>query len=162
MSRHPFTPTLRNMNIALESPRQVEVIRLIDELDAYQKPLYPPQSHHGIDIDALSQPNVLFAVVRDQQGTAVGCGAMVLQPEFGEIKRMFVRPANRGGGIAMRLLATLEKEAVTRACPRFVLETGVSQPEALALYARAGYLRCGPFGDYADDPLSVFMQKDAA
>ncbi|WP_458766481.1 GNAT family N-acetyltransferase [Cupriavidus basilensis] len=150
------------MNIALESPRQVEVIRLIDELDAYQKPLYPPQSHHGIDIDALSQPNVLFAVVRDQQGTAVGCGAMVLQPEFGEIKRMFVRPANRGGGIAMRLLATLEKEAVTRACPRFVLETGVSQPEALALYARAGYLRCGPFGDYADDPLSVFMQKDAA
>lgn len=150
------------MNITLESPRQAEVIRLIDELDAYQKPLYPPQSHHGIDIDALSQPNVLFAVVRDQQGTAVGCGAMVLQPEFGEIKRMFVRPANRGGGIAMRLLATLEKEAVARACPRFVLETGVSQPEALALYARAGYLRCGPFGDYADDPLSVFMHKDAA
>lgn len=150
------------MNIALESPRQAEVIRLIDELDAYQKPLYPPESHHGIDIDALSQPNVLFAVVRDQQGTAVGCGAMVLQPEFGEIKRMFVRPANRGGGIAMRLLATLEKEAKGRACPRFVLETGVSQPEALALYARAGYAKCGPFGDYADDPLSVFMQKDAA
>ncbi len=126
------------MKIALESPRQAEVIGLIDELDAYQKPLYPPESHHGIDIDALSRPNVLFAVARDQQGIAVGCGAMVLQVGFGEIKRMFVRPANRGGGIAMKLLATLEQDAAARACQRFVLATGVSQPEAPALYARAG------------------------
>ncbi|MGE8366883.1 GNAT family N-acetyltransferase [Cupriavidus sp.] len=150
------------MNIALESPTQAEVIRLIDELDAYQKPLYPPESHHGIDIEALSQPNVLFAVVRDARGVAVGCGAIVLQPEFGEIKRMYVRPENRGGGIAMALLTRLEGEAIARDCPRFVLETGVSQPEALALYGRAGYVRCGPFGTYAEDPLSVFMQKDAA
>lgn len=150
------------MNIALESPTQAEVIRLIDELDAYQKPLYPPESHHGIDIEALSQPNVLFAVVRDARGVAVGCGAIVLQPEFGEIKRMYVRPENRGGGIAMALLTWLEGEAIARDCRRFVLETGVSQPEALALYGRAGYVRCGPFGTYAEDPLSVFMQKDAA
>jgi putative acetyltransferase len=39
------------------------------------------------------------------------------------------------------------------------LETGPSQPEALGLYARCGYQRCGRFGNYTDDPLSVFMQK---
>lgn len=40
------------------------------------------------------------------------------------------------------------------------LETGVYQPEALALYGRAGYVERGPFGDYVADPLSVFMEKE--
>ena len=53
-----------DVSIALESPDQPEVIALIDELDAYQKPLYPPESHHGIDLAALSRTNVLFAVAR--------------------------------------------------------------------------------------------------
>jgi putative acetyltransferase len=47
---------------------------------------------------------VLFAVARDEQGTAVGCGAIVVGPSFGELKRMFVRPENRGQGIAAKLL----------------------------------------------------------
>jgi len=40
-----------------------------------------------------------------------------------------------------------------------MLETGISQPEALGLYERSGYVRRGPYGDYPDDPLSVFMHK---
>jgi len=148
------------MNIALETPEQSEVARLIEDLDAFQRPLYPPESHHGIDIAALSQPNVLFAVAPNKHAAAVGCGAIVLQTEFGEIKRMFVRPENRGEGIARQLLAFLEGEAVANGCTRLVLETGIRQPEALALYAQAGYVRRGPFGTYAHDPLSVFMQKD--
>ena len=48
--------------ISLESPDQPEVIALIEELDAYQAPLYPAESHHGINIEALSSKNVLFAV----------------------------------------------------------------------------------------------------
>ena len=52
-----------------------------------------------------------------------------------------------------------EAEAAARGCRLYVLETGVSQPAALALYARAGYVPGGPFGDYAADPLSVFMTK---
>jgi putative acetyltransferase len=69
------------LNISLESPAQPDVIRLIDELDAYQKPMYPAESHHGIDIDALLQPNVIFAVARNDTGEAVGCGAIVIGPE---------------------------------------------------------------------------------
>jgi putative acetyltransferase len=43
-----------------------------------------------------------------------------------------------------------------------MLETGISQPEALAFYARAGYVNRGPFGGYPDDPFSMFMEKELA
>lgn len=146
-------------SIALESPDQPEVIALITELDAYQDTLYPPESRHALDLAALTQPHVLFAVARDAARRAVGCGAIVLNADFGEIKRMFVSPAARGQGLARRLLERLEAEAAARGCALLRLETGPFQPEALGLYARCGYVRCGPFGGYADDPLSVFMQK---
>ncbi|MGJ7613838.1 MULTISPECIES: GNAT family N-acetyltransferase [unclassified Variovorax] len=147
------------MQISLESPDQADVIHLIDELDAYQKPLYPPECHYGIDIAALSAANVLFAVARNDEGMAVGCGAVVVGAEFGELKRMFVRPENRGQGVAVRLLGFLEGEATAKGCTTFMLETGPSQSEALSFYARSGYERRGPFGAYAPDPFSVFMQK---
>ena len=147
------------MNIALESPGQPDVIQLVDDLDAYQKPLYPPESHYGIDIPALSAAHVLFAVARDEAGTAIGCGALVMNPGYGELKRMYVRPQDRGQGVAAKVLGFLEAEAAARGCTVFRLETGVRQPEALAFYARAGYARRERFGDYPDDPLSVFMQK---
>jgi putative acetyltransferase len=149
------------MRIALEQPDQPELIRLIEELDAYQKPLYPAESHHGVDVAVLAEPGVLFAVVRDAGGQAVACGAVVLTPEYGELKRMYVSPACRGRGIGQALLEFLEAEALARGCSRFVLETGYLQHDALALYARAGYVRCGPFGAYAEDPHSVFMQKSS-
>ncbi|MGZ5181466.1 MAG: GNAT family N-acetyltransferase [Ramlibacter sp.] len=145
--------------IRFESPVQPDVLALIGELDAYQKPLYPLESFHGIDLAALAQPNVLFAVARDARGLALGCGAMVVGDEHGEIKRMYTRPQARGQGIARRLLDTLEERARERGCTVFRLETGYLQAEALLLYARCGYQRRGPFGDYTDDPNSVFMEK---
>ena len=147
------------MDIAFERPDQPDVARLIDALDAYQKPLYPPESHHGIDMAALLQPNVLFAVVRDADRCAVGCGAVVVRAGFGELKRMFVSPQQRGRGIGALLLGFLEDAAVARGCRSLGLETGIHQPAALAMYERAGYARRGPFGDYVEDPLSVFMEK---
>lgn len=150
------------MHINLESPDQPDVVRLIDELDAYQKPLYPAESHHGIDMQALLQANVLFAVARASSGQAVGCGAIVLQAAYGEIKRMYVSPVVRGQGVAKQLLEFLESQAQLRGCTSFMLETGYLQPEALGLYARCGYERCGPFGPYLEDPNSVFMCKHAA
>lgn len=86
------------MRISLESPNQPEVLRLIDELDSYQKPLYPAESHHGIDLAALSEPNVLFAVARNEAGNVVACGAIVLEQAYGEIKRMYTSPTQRGKG----------------------------------------------------------------
>jgi putative acetyltransferase len=150
------------MNVALEPARQPEVQALIDQLDAYQRPLYPPESHHGIDIDALSQPNVLFAVARDDAGAAIACGGIVLDAEYGELKRVYAVPEYRGKGVAKAILSLLEHSAGLRGCTRFVLETGCLQPEAIAFYERAGYRRCGPFGAYEGDPNSVFMEQSSA
>ena len=149
------------MDIKLETPNQPEVVALIDLLDAYQLSLYPPVSVYALDMNSLLQPNVLFAVARNLDGAAVGCGAIVVTPEYGEVKRMFVHPSARGQGVAQRLLGMLETEALARGCRQFMLETGPSQPEAIGLYERLGYRVRGPYGDYRDDPLSVFMEKSA-
>jgi putative acetyltransferase len=147
------------MHIALESPDQPEVIRLIAELDAYQDTLYPPESRHALDLASLKQPEVVFAVARNADGQAIGCGAIVVNREYGELKRMYVHPQSRGAGAARKILALLESTAASLGCKLLTLETGPRQPEALHLYASCGYERRGPFGKYTGDPLSVFMQK---
>lgn len=147
------------MQISFESPHQADAIALIAELDAYQGALYPPESHHALDLTSVSAERVLFVLARDDSNLAVGCGAVVLNPEYGELKRMYVRPEQRGLGIARNVLQMLESAAMQSGCQLLKLETGPSQPEALGLYARSGYERCGRFGSYTDDPLSVFMVK---
>ena len=148
-----------SIRIELESPRTPEVVALIQELDAYLIDLYPAESNHLLDIDSLDQPNVLFCVVRNGE-QAVGCGAAVLQPaEYAEIKRMFVRPSQRGRKLGQQILDYLEAQIVARGVAVARLETGVSQPEALALYERSGYRLIPPFGDYWEDPLCVFYEK---
>ncbi len=150
---------MTSISVAREASDQPEVVRMIAALDAYQKPLYPPESHHGIDADELARSNVLFAVARDASGKAIACGAVVMSSGFGELKRMFVAPECRGQGVARALLAFLEDQASAAGCKILMLETGVRQLEALALYAGAGYVRCGPFGAYTLDPHSIFMKK---
>jgi putative acetyltransferase len=147
------------MQISFETADQPDVHALIAELDAYLYSLYPAENVYALDVSSLAQPNVLFAVARADDGAPLGCAAVVVTPEFGEVKRMYVRPAARGQGVARRLLDTLETAARAQGCPSLMLETGPTQPEALALYERLGYKYRGPFGDYPADPLSVFMAK---
>jgi len=85
-----------------------------------------------------------------------------MQPAYGEVKRIYVRPQARGQGVARALVEALEKKAAAQGCRTFMLETGPAQPEALLLYRRLGYDDCGPFDDYPADPLSVFMHKRVA
>lgn len=148
--------------VSLESPDQPEIVALIADLDAYQDTLYPSEVRYALDLASLSKPNVLFVVARRADGTADGCGAMVLHSGYGEIKRMYVRPEARGQGTARRIMDALESTAHARGVAVFMLETGPYQPEALAFYSKQGYVRCGPFGDYPDHPLSVFMCKRLA
>lgn len=147
------------MHVALESPRQPEVVALIADLDAHQDTLYPAEARYALDLDSLAQPNVLFGVAREAEGRAIGCGAIVVGPAHGEVKRMYVRPEARGQGVARQILDALESAARARGCACFMLETGPYQPDALAFYGKQGYARCGPFGDYPDHPLSVFMRE---
>jgi putative acetyltransferase len=151
---------MTTISIALETPRQDVVLDLLARSDAYSKALYPPESNHLIDTNALAQPNVRFYVAR-LSGAALGCGALVLGLDGqAELKRMFVDEQARGRGIGRLLLETLEATALRESVRLIQLETGVSSHEALALYRRSGYRERGPFGSYWADPLSIFMEKE--
>lgn len=148
------------MPTLIESPDQPDVIALIADLDAYQDSLYPAESRYSLDLASLKKSNVRFAVARDDNGQAIGCGAVVLHEGYGELKRMYVTPQSRGKGVAREVLALLERSASQAGCTSFRLETGPYSSDALAFYARGGYAPCERYGDYKDDPLSVFMRKD--
>jgi putative acetyltransferase len=148
--------------IARESPRQDDVIALIRQSDALMQSLYPADSNHLVDVEALAAFNVHFFVARER-GRALGCGAFVLgEAGQAEMKRVFVAPAARGKGIARLLMEALEREAAQRGVTLMQLETGIKQPEAIALYRKFGYVERGPFGSYQPDPLSLFMEKRLA
>jgi putative acetyltransferase len=145
--------------IAVESPLQAEVEELIRQSDAYLSALYPPESRHAIDLEALAAPDVHLLVAR-LDGRAVGCVGFALgQTGEAEVKRLFVVPETRGRGIGRALMAHLERRAAEADVSLLQLETGVKQPEALALYRAFGYVERGPFGAYRPDPLCMFMEK---
>lgn len=136
-------------------------------LDAQLASLYPAVSNHLESIEALRGPDAIFLGVQSED-ELIACGAALLRlddanPEvalrYGEIKRVFVLPAHRGKGHARRIMQALEDQLRERGAQLARLETGISQPEALRLYRELGYAERGPFGSYAVDPLSVFMEK---
>ena len=147
------------IDLAIETPDQHEVRALLQASDTYMADLYPAESNHMLDVRELCRPEVTFIVAR-MGGRAVGCGAVVESAEgWAEIKRMFVSPLARGQSIGRRLLRKLEATAVAKGVPLLRLETGIKQPEALALYRSEGFAEIGPFGKYGPDPLSLFMEK---
>ncbi len=132
---------------------------MLDQLDAYCASLYPAESNHLMDVSSLLAGDVLFLVARDVEGRAAGCAALVNRGGYGEVKRMFVDPARRGGGTGRELLDHLVMFARMSGLSVLKLETGIHQPAAIALYERAGFTCCAPFGEYQPDPLSHFMEK---
>jgi putative acetyltransferase len=146
------------VSIQVEPSVSPEVLPLLAQMDAYFAELYPAESIHTLSAEALEQPGVTFLVARIN-GKVAGCGAMVEQSTYAEFKRVFVQPAFRGMAVGRAVLEELERQATAVGLSTIYVETGVAQPEALRLFERAGYRRRGPFGDYPDDPLSVFLEK---
>lgn len=145
--------------IAAESPRQDAVIALIAALDRYLLELYPADTCHLLDIGELEAPDVRFFVAR-KDGGPVGCAALRVDPAgYGEVKRMYVDPAARGHRIGERLLARLEEQARAEGLTALLLESGIHQHEALALYRKAGFTERGPYACYEENGVSVFMEK---
>jgi putative acetyltransferase len=149
-----------SVSIALETPRQEGVIRLLDLSDAYAQSLYPPESNHLVDLSTLEKPGVSFFVARNDGEVIVGCCALVEAGDgTAEIKRMFVDPQARGLNVASKLMTALEARALDKKLVAVQLETGIYQPEAIGLYRKYGYVEIEPFGSYLPDPLSMFMEK---
>jgi putative acetyltransferase len=151
---------MRQVLIQVNDPASTGSRELIERLDKFLTGLYPSESNHLLSVEALQQPNVTFLTV-SVDGEIAGCGAFVNQGgEYAEIKRMFVLQEFRGLKLGRRILEELENIARASGLELARLETGIYQSEALFLYKNAGYQPRGPFGDYSEDPLSIFMEKN--
>jgi putative acetyltransferase len=121
----------------------------------------PPESVHALDLEGLRAADVTFWSVWDGDAL-VGCGALKeLAPDHGELKSMRTAASHLRRGVAAAVLEHIVGVARGRGYRRLSLETGSAEAfaPARALYARFGFQFCGPFGDYGDDPHSVFMTR---
>ena len=146
------------LSIRPVDPSRTEVYQLIEQLDEYQSPLYPPESNHLDSIEELSKSNAFFLAAFIDSAIC-GIGSVKLIENYGEIKRVYVPENHRGKGIAIALMEELENYLIKQAMAYARLETGIHQKAAIRLYETLDYYIIDPFGEYKVDPLSVFMEK---
>ncbi|MGW6905007.1 GNAT family N-acetyltransferase [Streptomyces sp. NPDC054940] len=145
-----------------------DAVKLNDEVQAEYGVRYGDGGDAtAMDTADFEPPNGRYLIAYDDLGTPVASGGWRVQDENGEgnrdgdaeLKRMYVVESMRGRGLARRILAALEEDARAAGRIRMVLETGIKQPEAVALYASSGYEPCEKFGYYRHHELSLCYAK---
>jgi putative acetyltransferase len=148
------------INITPELPTTPPARALIAELEAeLDLPVYPLEVRYGYSAEKLIAERVAFFVIW-VDGEPTGCGGIQFYDnEYGELKRMFVRPQYRGLGLGKKMLQHLEGYAQHHGIAITRLETGTYQHEAIGLYERMGFRKIPPFGEYWETPFNVFYEK---
>jgi putative acetyltransferase len=153
--------TTRDLEIRGDDLRSPEVVALLEQHLALMRQVTPPESIHALDVARLREPGIQAWTVW-RAGRLLGCGALKpLDPTHGEIKSMHTAAAFRGQGVGSAVLHHIFRVARERGYQRLSLETGsfpAFEP-ARSLYLRHGFAYCAPFGDYREDPNSVFMTR---
>jgi putative acetyltransferase len=145
--------------ITPERPDTPDAVALIEELETHLASRYPAESRHGFSVEKLLREEVAFFLLRDA-GIPAACGGIKLfGTDYGELKRMYVRPALRGRGYGKRMLDHLADHARQHGVSLLRLETGIHQREAIGLYECWGFQRIPPFPPYREDPLSRCYEK---
>jgi GNAT superfamily N-acetyltransferase len=131
---------------------------LVADLDAHLTVLNGDKNDFYVShnkVDAINHVIVAF-----HNGVAVGCGGIKAYSERAmEVKRMYVKPENRGQGIASDILTSLETWATTLGYNETILETLRIKESVIAMYARNGYSLMPNYGQYANVDSSVCMNK---
>jgi putative acetyltransferase len=149
------------MNIEIDDLSRPAIHALLNEHLQSMYALSPPESVHALDLDKLRQPGITFWSAWDGD-LLLGCGALKeLDATHGEVKSMRTPAAHRRHGAGRAILAHIIDVAKSRSYEHLSLETGAMDAfkPAQNLYESFGFVYCGPFGDYREDPNSVFMTK---
>ncbi|PAJ73386.1 GNAT family N-acetyltransferase [Pseudoalteromonas sp. NBT06-2] len=150
------------MHIKVGKLRHEEVISLLQEHHEDMLSHSPPESVHALDLTALEQPEITFWSLWINENLA-GIGALKeLDKKHGEIKSMRTSHKFLRKGIARKMLEHIIKQAIIRSYKKLSLETGTMNSfiPAQKLYQEFDFDVCEPFGDYQDDPYSMFMSKN--
>jgi GNAT superfamily N-acetyltransferase len=144
--------------ICEEDPGSPDAAALMDELSDFLESVTGRSGRASFDPKGVRVPRGVFVVARDDNGAALGCGALRPMDEtIAEIKRMYARNRSRGVGGAM--LKYLEQKAREYGFNAVWLETGLENEKAVAFYERSGYKRIPNFGIYAGRNNSVCFEK---
>ncbi|RYY76734.1 MAG: GNAT family N-acetyltransferase [Gammaproteobacteria bacterium] len=149
------------MKIKIDDLTGPEIISLLQEHLDDMYLTSPPESVHALDLDGLRKPEITFWTVWEDDKLA-GCGAIKeLDSAHAEIKSMRTSSEFRRKGFAALMMQHILNEAKARKYGRLSLETGSMAYFAPArkLYESFGFEYCSPFGDYSEDPNSVFLTK---
>jgi len=149
---------MTKITVKQESPASSDGHMLINGSEAALREVYSADECFTFTADELMSDNVSFFVARKEE-RAVGCVALVIEADYGEVKRLYVPDHARGLGIAKILMAHLETHASKQGLQSVKLETGEKLAAAVALYKSLGFNVCKKFGDYEDDPVCLFMEK---
>lgn len=147
------------MRIETDDLTRPEIHALLNEHWQNMHELSPPESVHALDLERLRKPEITFWSAWDGS-ELLGCGALKqLDHKHGEIKSMRTPAALRRRGAGRAILAHILQVARSRGLERLSLETGSMEAfkPARRLYESFGFTYCGPFGEYTEDPNSVFM-----
>jgi GNAT superfamily N-acetyltransferase len=137
-----------------------DALRLIEDVQAEYVTRYGGRDETPLDPLMFEPPDGSFYVgYRDGEPVATGAWRRSAVVALGsdrtaEIKRMYVAPSARGTGVGRRMLAHLELSAAAHGAEVIILETGIRQPEAIAMYETSGYTPIPGFGYHKDGPLS--------
>lgn len=149
------------MKLELDDLSRPEIHALLNEHLKSMREISPPESVHALDLEKLRKPDITFWSAWEGP-LLLGCGALKeIDRAHGEIKSMRTPSAHRRRGAGRALLAQIITVAQSRGYERLSLETGSQEAfkPAQKLYESFGFVCCGPFGDYIEDPNSVFMTK---
>ena len=147
------------ISVAVEPPHQEAVAALLRQSDAVAAALYPGEFRRAIDPASLDRPGIALLVAR-HDGQAAGCCTLFDRGDgSGELKRMIVATAQRRRGVGEALLHGAEAEAVRRGIGLLLLEVGIRNEAAFAMYRRAGFAPRGAFVPYQPSPISRFLEK---
>ncbi|OAS27654.1 GNAT family N-acetyltransferase [Methylobacterium platani] len=148
--------------IEVETPLQEDVTALLAEAEAVAARLYPAAPRRPVTADSLAGSGIHLLVARID-GAALGLCA-VIERGGGEVelKRLIVAARARGRGVGTALVRGAEAQARRLGAGRIVLEVGVGNVEARALYRRAGFAPRGPFPPYRALPVSLFLERAVA
>jgi putative acetyltransferase len=150
---------MHSWKVAEDDPRNPDVIALLERHLEFARGVTPPEDVHALDLDGLLDPKVVFFSLRDE-GTLLGIGAIKeLDPTHMELKSIHTAEEARGNGVGRTVVDHLVQVARDRGAQRVSLETGSMEAFAAsrALYARLGFVECGPFADYEPSRSSTFM-----